>query len=136
MDVISIARQLGKALQEEEAYKKMIAAAAANDANAELQDDIEKFNLLRLQLNEEISKQDADKEKVDNLQKELSALYEKVTADPNMIAFNDARTELEGLLDKVNQIITAAASGDDPETYEFHDHSSCGGNCSSCSGCH
>ncbi len=136
MDVIAIARQLGKALQEEEAYKKMIAAAAANDANAELQEDIEKFNLLRLQLNEEISKQDAEKEKVDNLQKELSELYEKVTADPNMIAFNDARTELEGLLDKVNQIITAAASGDDPETYEIHDHSSCGGNCASCGGCH
>ncbi len=136
MDVISIARQLGKALQEEEAYKKMVAAAAANDANAELQEDIEKFNLLRLQLNEEISKQDSDKEKVENIQKELSALYEKVTVDPNMIAFNDARTELETLLDKVNQIITAAASGDDPETYEIHDHSSCGGNCSSCSGCH
>ncbi len=136
MDVISIARQLGKALQEEEAYKKMIAAAAANDANAELQEDIEKFNLLRLQLNEEISKEDSDKEKVESIQKELTDLYTKVTADPNMIAFNDARTELEGLLDKVNQIITAAASGEDPETFEIHDHSSCGGNCASCGGCH
>ncbi len=136
MDLIAIARQLGKALQEEEAYKKMVAAAAANDANAELQEDIEKFNLLRLQLNEEISKQDSDKEKVENLQKELSELYGKVTAEPNMIAFNDARTELENLLDKVNQIISAAASGEDPETFEIHDHSSCGGNCSSCGGCH
>lgn len=136
MDLIAIARQLGKALQEEEAYKKMVAAAAANDANAELQEDIEKFNLLRFQLNEEISKQDSDKEKTEKIQKELSELYEKVTVDPNMIAFNEARTELEGLLDKVNQIITAAASGEDPEKFEIHDHSSCGGNCSSCGGCH
>lgn len=136
MDVIAIARQLGKAIQEEEAYKKLVAATAANDANAELQEDIEKFNLLRLQLNEEISKQDADKDKIENLQKELSELYEKVTADPNMIAFNDARTELESLLDKVNQIINAATNGEDPDTFEIHDHSSCGGNCSSCGGCH
>ncbi len=136
MDVITIARQLGKALQEEEAYKRMVAAAAANDANAELQEEIEKFNLIRFQLNEEISKEDADKEKVDGLQKELSEIFEKVTADPNMILFNDARTEFEVILDKINQIITAAASGDDPETYEIHDHSSCGGDCASCGGCH
>ncbi len=136
MDVIAIARQLGKALQEEEAYKKMIAAAAANDANAELQEDIEKFNLLRLQLNEEISKTESDENKKTELQKDLNDLYAKVTADPNMIAFNDARTELELLLDKVNQVITAAASGEDPETFEIHDHSSCGGNCASCGGCH
>lgn len=136
MDVIAIARQLGKAIQEEEAYKKMIAAASANDANAELQEDIEKFNLLRLQLNEEISKQESDKDKVDDLQKELNALFEKVTSDPNMIAFNDARTELEIILDKVNQIISAATSGEDPETFEIHDHSACSGNCASCGGCH
>ncbi len=136
MDVISIARQLGKAFQEQEAYGKMMAAAAANDANAELQEDIEKFNLLRLQLNEEISKQDADREKTDRLQQELSALYEKVTADPNMVAFNDARTELEQLLDKVNQIISASISGEDPESFEPHDHSACGGDCASCGGCH
>ncbi len=136
MDVISIARQLGKALQEEEAFKKMLKAAAANDANAELQEDIEKFNLLRFQLNDEISKEDGDKDKADQLQKELTAIYEKVSADPNMIAFNEARTELEILLDKVNQIVNAAASGEDPETFEIHDHSSCSGNCSSCGGCH
>lgn len=136
MDVIAITRQLGKALQEEESYKKMVAAAAANDANAELQEDIEKFNLLRIQLNEEVSKEEPDKDKVDGLQKDLSEIYEKVSADPNMVAFNDARNEFGIILEKVNQIISAAASGDDPETYEIHDHSSCGGNCSSCGGCH
>lgn len=135
MDIIAIAKELGKALQQEEAYKNMVKATESNDANAALQEEIEQFNLLRLQLNEEVSKQESDNEKVEKLQNELTALYEKVTTEPGMVAFNDARTELEKLLDKVNQVISAAANGEDMDTFEPHDHS-CSGNCSSCGGCH
>ena len=136
MDVISLAKELGKAIQQEEAFKAMVKATESNDANAAMQEEIEKFNLLRIQLNEEISKSDSDKEKVEKLQNELTELYEKVTNEPGMVAFNDARSEVEKLLDKVNQVITAATNGEDMDSFEPHDHSSCGGDCASCGGCH
>lgn len=136
MDVISLAKELGKAIQQEDAFKAMVKATESNDANAALQEEIEHFNLLRIQLNEEISKSDSDKEKVEKLQNELTELYEKVTNEPGMVAFNDARAEVEKLLDKVNQVITAATNGEDMDTFEPHDHSSCGGDCASCGGCH
>lgn len=52
-----------------------------------------------------------------------------------MIAYNEAKAEIDTLLRRVNAIIEQSASGADPETADYVEHS-CGGECGSCSGCH
>ena len=61
MDVITLARQLGAAIQQQEVYLEYQAAKAANDNDAQLQDLIGEFNLLRMSLSAELQKSEEEK---------------------------------------------------------------------------
>ena len=56
MDIIELTRKLGAAIQNEEAYKNFMAVRDKNDKNEELQKQIGEFNLLKMQLDEELAK--------------------------------------------------------------------------------
>ena len=64
MEVIKKARELGAAIQATEEYKNFIAAKERNDADEELQKQIAEFNLLKMQYDAEMQKEDPDKEKI------------------------------------------------------------------------
>lgn len=134
MDIIEKTRELGKMLQEDERYKAYFAAKEMNDKDEDLQALIGEFNLKRVDLNMEMSKDEKNTEKLKDLDTEIKELYGKIMANPNMLAFNDAKNAMDDILSKINNIITMSANGDDPET--CGEESSCGGSCSSCSGCH
>ena len=53
MDLIQMTRELGKAIQASEEYRKMQEAQTACDGDAVLQDGIGEFNLLRMQISTE-----------------------------------------------------------------------------------
>ncbi len=55
--------------------------------------------------------------------------------NPNMAAFNAAKNAMDGMLAEINNIITASANGEDPETCPSQP-SGCSGSCSTCGGCH
>lgn len=133
MDVIKAARQLGAALQADEAYVRFAKATLASDQNKELQDKIGEFNITRMNLDNEISKDDKDEEKIKEMNTRLRAIYDEVMADPAMVEYNEARAGVDKLLADINSIITMCAQGADPETCEISD---CTGNCSTCGGCH
>ena len=50
MDIIAMARELGKAIQQDERYKRIDAAKKANDADSVLQDLIDPLFCLGVQL--------------------------------------------------------------------------------------
>ena len=53
----------------------------------------------------------------------------------SMIAYNEAKTNLDGIVSKVNMLISMCIDGADPKTVEIPD-TSCTGSCSTCGGCH
>ena len=132
MDVITMARELGKALQQEEAYIKWQEAQHTADADAELQKLIGEFNLKRMIINDEASKQDRDQEKLTKANKEMREVYSKIMSNDNMIAYNDAKTAFDAILNRVSAIIQQSAQGADPDTADAAD---CTGSCSTCGGC-
>ncbi len=134
MDIIEMTRELGKMLQQDKRYKAYFAAKEMNDRDEDLQALIGEFNLKRVDLNMEMSKDEKNTEKLKDLDTEIKELYGKIMANPNMVAFNDAKNAMDDILSQINNIITMSANGDDPET--CGKESSCGGGCSSCSGCH
>ena len=136
MTVIEMARELGKALQEDERYKKYQEAKAKNDKDTELQNMIGDFNVKRMQLNQEMQKQEKDPETMQRLDGELKEVYNKIMANPNMVEFTDAQQKVEKLINSVNFIISMAANGEDPMTCPEEQPASCGGSCSTCGGCH
>lgn len=136
MTVIESARALGKALQEDERYAKFSEASKKSDNDTEMQNKIGEFNMLRMQLNQEMSKPDKDSDKMTSLDNEIKALYDEIMEMPSMKAYNDAKEELDALLQSVNYIISMAANGEDPMTCPEEPLHNCGGSCSTCGGCH
>lgn len=137
MNIIETTRQLGKLIQQDERYKLYHETKAKNDEDEALQALIGEFNLKRVDLNTEMSKAEKNPEKLSRLDNEIKSLYGNIMANENMAAFNEAKKAMDDLLSQVNMVITMSANGEDPDTCPAEiPQSSCGGSCSSCSGCH
>lgn len=134
MDVISLTRELGKAIQADPRYARYLEARDLNDKDEELQKLIGEFNMQRMQLNQEMSKPDKDDSKVSDLNSSIRKLYGQIMTNKNMSAYNEAKGDMDRMLDQINNIITLSANGEDPETCEAEHH--CTGSCSTCGGCH
>ena len=67
MDVIQMARELGKMIQLDGRYLEYVSAKEKNDNDADLQQMIGEFNLKRMELNNEMSKADKSEEKLAKL---------------------------------------------------------------------
>lgn len=133
MGIIESARELGKVIQQDPAYIRLQIAKTANDKDNDLQEKIGEFNLKRMSLNEEASKEDSDSEKVSVLNKELMEIYENIMQNENMLEYNLAKTEIDNVMNHVNTILVGAVNGENPDEIEM---SSCSGGCSTCGGCH
>lgn len=136
MTVIEMTRELGKLLQQDERYKAYHAAKAANDEDEGLQNLIGEFNMQRMLLNQEMSNPNKSSEKITELDNKIKSLYGEIMSNPNMAAFNNAKLEMDELLNQINMVITMSANGEDPATCPVEAPSSCSGSCSSCGGCH
>lgn len=135
MDLIQMAREMGKAIQATEEYKRCEAARKANDADQSLQDGIGNFNLKRMEMSQEMQKEEKDEKKLQALNEELQQIYTEVMGNPNMMEYNIAKQELDEMMQKVNAILAMCVNGEDPDTCEIPEHS-CSGSCATCGGCH
>lgn len=137
MDVlVEMAIDLACQLQEDERCKAVFAAQQAADGDEGLQNLIGDFNLKRMAINTEESKEDGERdvERLRQLNTELRAVYADIMANERMIAYNNARTALDELVRKIQTAINLAVQGQDPHLAA--QDISCGGDCSSCGGCH
>ena len=105
--LIEKARELGLAIQDTDEFTAFLVAKTAADNSEELQDKLGRFNLKKL--------------------------YEEIVSDPLMIAYSTTKDELDVVVRFILQIIQGSADGENP--YEIEEQS-CGGDCSSCGGCH
>ena len=135
MDIIEMTRELGRALQNDERYIAMVTARQASDEDQALQEAIGKFNLKRMAISNEAQKDDRNEETLQRLNAEFRAVYQKIMENEHMLRYNDAKNEFDALLQRMTGILSLCADGEDPETCDY-DAASCGGNCSSCAGCH
>ncbi len=133
-ELILKTRELGKMLQEQEAFKNYISAKEANDNDEELQTDIGEFNIMRMNLDRELTKEEKDEEKLKKINEDMRAVYGKIMANESMIKYQESKKELDGIVEKLYALILASAAGEDPETVEISE--GCSGNCGSCGGCH
>ncbi len=136
MDIIELARELGRKIQNEDSYLKFQLAKQAADEDEELQRLIDEFNRKRVELNEETSKEESDRdaEKVRELNREFRSVYAKIMTNERMINYNDAKDGFEAITKRISAIIQQSAEGGDPDTADYVP-SSCSGSCASCGGC-
>ncbi len=134
--IIDMARALGRAIQADERYQVIKKIREENDADADLQDAIGRFNLVRMQLNEEASKDNADQSKVMELNLEMRGVYGEIMRHEGMIKYEEVKDGIESLYNYVSAIVAAAFNGGDPDTVE-EPVACCDGDCDGgCEGCH
>ena len=135
MDVITMARELGKALQQDADYLEFVKAKEANDADENLQRMIEQFNLLATTSEYESSKEDADQSKIEAYESQLHMMYDTIMGYPVMAAFEQAKNKVDEKMNNIVAILAAAVNGQDPMTFDPEEHHNCGGDCSHCHSC-
>ena len=134
MDVIAKARELGKAIQQDERFIRYAKARLANDDDKELQDAIGEFNIVRMELDREVNSDEKNDDKVKELNEKLRKVYSSVMSSPAMVEYNTAKAALDTLVNEINVIISKSIDGEDPDTCDTS--SGCTGSCDSCGGCH
>lgn len=134
MDIIKLARELGKALQADERYINMQLAQKKSEEDEILQGLIGEFNLKRIAIDNEAKKENADNDKIKTLNEELKKCYADIMDNENMMEYNKTQKEVETLLKRITTIISKSAMGEDPETADLTE-SECNGSCASCKGC-
>ncbi len=135
MDIIAIARELGKKLQQEEAYIKYNMARQAADEDKELQQLIAKFSELRTKIAEDAANQEEQKD-IEGAKKraeEMRKVYAKIMTNEHMIAYNDTKDDFDIIMKRITAIIQKASEGEDPETADYMPE--CSGSCATCGGC-
>ena len=133
MEIIEMARELGKAIQQQSVYKDMMLAKNNNDNDQQLQNLIGEFNLARLALNEEMNKTEKDQKKIEKLDAKVKDIYAQVMKNPHMFAYSQAKNAVNELMNQINMILMMAVNGQDPDK---EISTGCSGNCNGCAGCH
>ncbi|MDD2361565.1 MAG: YlbF family regulator [Oscillospiraceae bacterium] len=131
--IIEMTRELAYELQSDQRFIRTQLARSQADDDAELQGLIGEFNLKRATLSTVMSKEDKDKDRLQELNNELRDIYSRMMDNRNMTAYQQAKDELDKLVKSIVTIITVSAQGEDPDSIE---ESGCGGSCEGCAGCH
>lgn len=135
-EILNLAREIGAAIQRSDEYINYRMNEQKVECSKELQSTIEKFNSKKAEINAELSKENADQKKMDELNREIGELYRKITNDETMKKFSEAKSVFDDMLGRVSYLISECAKGEDPYKVEIPDAGSCTGSCSTCGGCH
>lgn len=135
MDIIEMARELGKKLQEQETYLSLRTAQQAVEDDEGLQNRISEFNLQRAALGQEATKERRDQEKINALDQKVRDLYDELMEDPKLMAYNDAQDEFNEDYGFLMHILQMSAAGTDPMTVTKESMEQCGGECGDCGSC-
>lgn len=135
MDCIELFKKAATAMQTDPRCVALNTAQKACDECAKLQDKIGQFNLMRIDMNEEIGKPERNNEKIAELNEKIGKLYNEIMESEEMKAYNEAKAAVEGMINHINAIVNTAVEGGDPMLVQ-EPSAACTGSCSSCGGCH
>ncbi len=128
-DIKTLTNQLKQALADMDEVKEYIAARDAYMSNGELITLVNEYNVQCKVLDTEGTKPDADEMLVSSIKARIETLYTQITENPVAKAFAEKEAAIaeiyNGIYDELQSVVVPK-----------HNHDSCGGNCSSCHGCH
>ena len=128
MTVFELAVQLGKALKEDEKLIRLANAKKAYEEDGDLQKMMVEYEVQQKALQVELTRDERDTLLIDNVQRRINELYATIMAHPVFLELNEAQSDVNELMNAVNNTITFEITGELPSC--THDCSSCGGGCS------
>lgn len=115
MGIIEVARKLGEEIQKDERFIAYAKAKLANDKDEQLQKDIGEFNIIRMNLDQEMTRDDKDDEKIKKLNEDLRKIYARIMSGNAMLEYNTAKAGVDAMLSDINSIIMQCVEGADPK---------------------
>ena len=129
MTIFELATELGKALKEDEKLVRLEKAKKAYEEDKALQKYLIEYEVQQKALQGEITKEERDMLFIDVIQKRIDELYKLIMEHPVFVELNEAQSEVNELMNAVNNTITFNITGEKPSC--THICSTCGGGCSS-----
>ena len=112
MELEKMARQLGAAIQQDEAYLNFEKARLANEADEELNDLMGKIRLIQMSYQVEAAKDEPDEDKMNGFNQEFQGVYSQIMANKNMQEYEKARQAVDDMISMIaaaNALRAAAA---------------------------
>ncbi len=122
MQLEKLTRELGKAIQQDERYLAMQKAIKANDQDIELNEQMTQIQYIQSAYQDEAAKKNPDNELLESYDKQFRAVYEKIMSNPNMQAYEKARTDIDELMTYLTGILALCVNGENPDTCNPREH--------------
>ena len=116
MELEKMARQLGAAIQQDEAYLNFEKARLANEADEELNDLMGKIRLIQMSYQVEAAKDEPDEDKMNGFNQDFQGVYSQIMANKNMQEYEKARQAVDDMMNYITGILGLCVNGEDPET--------------------
>ena len=130
-EITEKAKILGEAIRDSEEMKEYLKKEIEYQSDSEAQKVTAEYNELRESLALKAKDEKITPAEMLDIRKQLGAKYEEVSRFPVISEYLAAKKKVEDILAKTNSIIRYYVTGETDEA-----ESGCGGNCSSCGGCH
>ena len=127
MDIFELAATLGDELKKNDKLIALEAARKNYQADKQLQALMIEYEVQQTAMQKEAAKEDFDTHMIDMIQERINELYRSITENEVYQALEAAQNDVNALMNKVNGIITAHITGEEP---------GCTHNCATCHGCH
>ena len=114
MELEKMARQLGAAIQQDEAYLNFEKARLANEADEELNDLMGKIRLIQMSYQVEAAKDEPDEDKMNGFNQEFQGVYSQIMANKNMQEYEKARQAVDDMMNYITGILGLCVNGEDP----------------------
>ncbi len=128
MEIFELAAELGKKLKDDKRLLELEAAKKAYEDDTQLQKYMVEYDVQQRAMQNEVSKSERDMDMIGVIQKRIDELYRLIANHPAFIELNRTQSEVNELMNAVNQTIMTQITGEEP--------SNCTHNCSTCKGCH
>ena len=128
MEIFELAAELGRKLKDDARLVALEEAKAAYEADPSLQKYMLEYDVQQKAMQREVAKPDRDLQFIETIQARIDELYTLITENATFVALNKAQSEVNELMNSVNNTIMTQITGEEP--------SGCTHNCSTCGGCH
>lgn len=128
MEIFEMAKLLGLAIREDERIKKLEEAKKAYEDDPMIRQLTAEYDVQQKALAAAYQGENRDETFINAVNGRITAIYEEVIATEAYKNYENAQNAVNDLMEQVNNAISAAVSGIEPD--------GCTHNCATCQGCH
>ena len=129
MEIFELAKLLGEAIKKDTRLIEFEETKKAFENDTALQNAISEYEVQQQALQSEIVKEDKDGFTIDTINNRINDLYNAIVTNASFVRLNQLQAEVNALMNDVNNTITCAITGEDPQTACTHNCSTCHSQC-------